>query len=122
MTLLSSDQLAQVRAQQEATLDRTCGVVTITPGASDSAGGFAAGTETSASVACRIAPPTGRDREIAARLGLELDAVITLAHGTSVAPEQEITDTATGARYQVVHANPAQSWRTATRVYARQLV
>ena len=119
--MLSSDQLTQMRTQAEATLDRTCSVKALTLGASDSAGGFAADSEASTSVACRIAPPSGRDREIAARLGLEMDTVITVTHGTSVAVTSEIVDSDTSERYQVVHANPSQSWRTATRLFARRL-
>lgn len=121
MALLSSDQMTQIRAQASESLDRTCTLRTIALGASDAAGGFSTDTTGDTTVSCRIAPPTGRDRIIAERLGLEMDTVITLPHGTTAAVTSDVLDATTGERYQVVSANPQQSWRTATRVYARRL-
>lgn len=121
MTLLSSDQLTAMRDQAEASLDRVCTLRTIATGAPDSAGGFGDDVTADTSVACRIAAPSARDRIIAERQGIEADAVITLPHGATAAVTSEVSDDATGERYQVVYANPAQSWRTATRVFGRRL-
>ena len=121
MALLTTEQLTRMRAQTSESLDRVCTLRTLIPGASDSAGGFSADDAADLSVACRIAPPSARDRVIAERLGLEMDTVITLPHGTAAATTAEVLDDATGERYQIVHANPAQSYRTATRVYGRRL-
>lgn len=121
MALLSSDQLTQIRAQATESLDRTCTLRTITLGASDSAGGFGSDTTADTTVACRIAPPSARDRVIAERLGIEMDAVITLPYGTTAPVTADVLDATTGERYQIVHANAGQSYRTATRVYGRRL-
>ncbi len=121
MSLLTTDQLTQMRAQATSSLDRTCTLRTVTLGASDSAGGFSTEGTADATVACRIATPTGRDRIIAERLGVDIDATITLPHGTSVAVTSRVIDGTTSAVYEVVHANPDQSWRTATRIYGKRV-
>lgn len=121
MALLSSAQLTQIRTQAQASLDRTCTLRSVTLGLSDSAGGFSTDSTSDASVSCRVAPPTGRDRIIAERLGLEMDAVITLPHGTTAPVTAIVIDDTSGEQYQVVHANAGQSYRTATRVYGKRI-
>jgi len=113
--------MTQMRAQATASLDRVCTLRTATLGTSDSAGGFSAETTHDATVACRISPPSGSDRIIAERLGVDMDAVITLPHGTTAAVTSRVIDDTTSDRYEVAHANPSQSWKTAVRVYGKRI-
>src|SRR5688572_19110208 len=111
MPLLSTAQLTTMRAQATASLDRTCLLRTVTAGDSDEAGGYETDTTSDVSVACRIAVPTGRERVVIDRLGVEADTIITLPHGTTVTETQQIEDQATGRTYNVVIANPEDSYR-----------
>lgn len=121
MALLSAAQLTQMRSQATASLDRSCTLRTVTLGASDGAGGFEASTTSDATVACRIATPTARDRVIADRLGVDVDTVITVAHGQAVTETQQVIDQTTSREYQVISSNSDDSYRTATRVLAKRL-
>lgn len=93
----------------------------MTAGASDSAGGTGTDSTSDVSVACRIAVPTGRERVIIDRLGVEADTIITMPHGTTVTETQRIVDDATGRTYEVVLANPEDSYRTASRAFVKRL-
>ena len=120
MALLSSEQLTQIRAQATASLDQTCTVST--PGAEsiDAAGGTTLGTPTTESVSCRVATPNGSDQRIAERLGVVIDAMITVPHGTTVDREATIAVSG-GGTYEVVIPNDDESWKTAVRVGCRRV-
>jgi SPP1 family predicted phage head-tail adaptor len=108
-----------MRAQQTASFDKTCLLRTPGSATSDSAGGFTEAAASDASLACRVAPPTGTERAIAERLGREVDTVVTFPHGTSVANTQSVV--VGGRTYEVVHVNDDESYQTAVRVMARRL-
>ena len=110
-----------MRTQATNSLDRTCLLRTVTMGGSDSAGGYGTDSTSDASVACRIAVPTGRERVVIDRLGVEADTTITLPYGTTVTETQQIEDQATGRIYNVVLTNPEDSYRTATRAFAKRI-
>jgi SPP1 family predicted phage head-tail adaptor len=87
----------------------------------DNAGGFGSDSTSDASVACRIAVPTGRERVVIDRLGLEADTTITVPHGTTVTETQRIEDQATGRTYEIALTNPEDSYRTATRCFCKRI-
>jgi SPP1 family predicted phage head-tail adaptor len=120
MALLSSEQLTQIRTQATASLDQTCTVST--PGAEsiDAAGGTTQAAPSTASVSCRVATPNGSDQKIAERLGVVIDAMVTVPHGTSVDREATIIVSG-GGTYEVVIPNDDQSWKTAVRVGCRRV-
>lgn len=119
--MVTADELADLRAEQTAALDRPCAVRTVTLGAGDAAGGFGADTTSDAAVACRIATLSAQERQIADRLGIDADAMVTLPYGTAVAQTAAIIDQATGRTYHVARVNDGDSYQAATRVYAKRI-
>lgn len=111
--------MTQARAQATSSLDQSCTLRTPGAIASDGAGGWTNGADTDASVYCRVGSPTGREREIAAKLGREIDTGITLSWEVTVNTQQAVV--CDGQAYEVVATNQHQSYRTATRVLARAL-
>lgn len=87
----------------------------------DAAGGTTPGSTTTATVACRVGVPSGNDQKVAERLGLVVDAMITMPYGTSAPERGTIEVTTTGKTYEIVRDNSEQSYQTAVRVMARQV-
>lgn len=88
--VLSTGELALLRDDLSATLPETCGIVRVTR-ASDGAGGWSETTATVASVACRLAPLSAREAQIAASLDAAVEHVVTLPAATDVRHSDRIT-------------------------------
>ena len=121
MGLLSSAQLTAMRAQATASLDQSCTVTTPASEVDDGAGGTTPGSTSSVTVACRVSTPNGSDQRIAERLGVVIDAVLTVPHGTSVDRRGTVAVSG-GGTYEVVVPNDDESYKTAVRVLAKRLV
>ena len=110
--MLSATDLTTMRAAQTAALPDTCIRTRVTL-VSDSAGGY---TEmpTTFPYACRVAPTSGRELEIAARVTSERTLTVTLPHDANVLASDRL---AVGDRtLQVVAALEGGAWQTALRV------
>lgn len=117
--------MTAIRAQATASLDKTCVVTTPDAEVDDASGGTTPGTATTATVACRVATPTGSDQRVAERLGVVMDAVITLPFGTVIDRRGTIAISG-GPTYEIVYANSTgandeQSYQTAVRVFCRSV-
>lgn len=117
MTLVSSSHLTALRATQADSMDQTCTIRTLTPGASDGAGGFLDDTATTVDVACRVSKQVGREDIITDKVSAETTYWITVPYGTAIAQTSEIV--CNGRTYQVIDRNADNSWKTAERVLAR---
>lgn len=112
--MLSATDLATMRAAQAAALPNTCVRTRVTL-VSDSAGGY---TEmpTTVSYPCRVAPTSGRELEIAARVTSAVTLTVTLPHDASVLASDRLA--VDGRTLQVVAALGGGAWQTALRVLA----
>jgi hypothetical protein len=118
VAFFSDDELADMRAEQESSFDQTCTVRTFGAIVVDVEGGGDP-TSTETSVPCRVGNPTAQERVIAARLGQEMDNVVTLPYGTVVASTTKIVvDSST---YEVVTTNDGQSNQAAVRVMVKRV-
>jgi SPP1 family predicted phage head-tail adaptor len=82
----------------------------------DGRGGQIVGTPDTRSYACRLAPTTGREAEVAARLVGKTTLTVTLPHDADVRAEDTLT---VGARtLHVVAVLRGGAWQTALRVLA----
>lgn len=117
--LLSADTMTAMRAQATASLDQSCILRTFAASTVDAEGGDTPGVATDTTVACRKATPSGREREIASRLGKEVDVVFTLPYGTTVPDTAQIVHSS--GTFEKVDVNLRQSYQTAVRVAGKQV-
>ena len=119
--VFSAAELADLRAEQAASFDKIC--VVSNPGAEvdDLAGGTTPGTPTETTVNCRIGSPRAIDQEVANRLGIVVDTMVTLPYGTTVSNRATITCTTNGKSYEVTHINTEQSYQTAVRAMCQSI-
>lgn len=120
MTLFSAAELADLRAEQAASFDKTCVVSVPAADTDDDAGGTTPGTPTATTVNCRVGSPSGSDQRIADRIGIVMDTVLTLPYATTVTNRSTIV-ASNGKSYDVTYVNDEQSYQTAVRVYARSI-
>lgn len=81
---------------------------------SDGRGGQTVGTPNTTTFACRIAPTSGRELEVAARLTSAVAYTVTLPAGSDVRAEDSL---AVGGRtLQVIAVLAGGAWETARRV------
>lgn len=121
--MLSPDDLAAMRAQQEAAMPDTAAIYPVVQ-TSDSAGGFTEARGTMrASVVCRLAPTTGvagrastgrSERVRNGGLGLESWWWVTVPVGTVIARTDQVV--ISGRTFEVVDTGAGPSWETARRV------
>lgn len=88
-------QLSRMRERQEATMTDACTIKRVSARGNDGLGGRSAGTETSASVPCRVAPMSlQREETYASKLGGSAGVVVTVPMGTLISSTPiVITDT-----------------------------
>ncbi len=111
--MLSAADLAAMRTTQEAALPDTC-VRSRPQYSSDGRGGQTVGTPNTTTFACRIAPTSGRELEVAARLTSAVAYTVTLPAGSDVRAEDSL---AVGGRtLQVIAVLAGGAWETARRV------
>lgn len=119
MSFFTDAELDDLRAEQEASFDQTCTVRTFAAATVDAEGGTSPGTETDTETPCRIGVPTAQERQIAARLGQELDSTITVAWDVSVPiTANVIVDSDT---YEVITTNATQSYRAGLRLAVKRV-
>ncbi len=116
--LLPSDELAALRATQEAALPDTAAIRRITR-TSDGAGGHTESEATVTTVACRMAQiGNGSERMIAERLSLAESVIVTMPYGTDARLVDRLL--INGVTWEVV-AIMERSWSTAMRVIAARV-
>lgn len=116
--MLSAADLASMRATAEQALPGTAVVYGGTL-VSDGGGGWDETFTAAGTVACRVAPASGAEREEGDRVTAESTHIITLPAGTSVETDDRI-DVA-GVTYNVTNVRD-RSWETTRRVEARKVV
>ena len=112
--MLDARDLADMRAAQALALPDTA-TRTRSMLVSDGMGGQTP-SESTTSYACRLAPASGRELEIAARMTSAVAFTITLPHDADVAADDVIT--VNGRAFQVVAVLQGGAWQTALRVLA----
>ena len=119
--MLSAADVTSMQGQLTESLPDTCTIVVDTL-ASDGAGGQTATPGSPVTVACRISPfiMTRRsgDAEVVqtGRVVSQIPWVITLPHGTAVAPKARISQG--GRTFEVLEVQSPRSWDLAVRVHA----
>jgi len=118
--MIDANDLAQLRADQEAALPDTCTRTRYTY-AADGYGGSTA-SAAAATYACRVRPMPGgmvpREATEAAKMTGAALYVVTLPYTADVAPDDEIAHG--GRALQVIGVYRDPSWDTATRVYCQE--
>lgn len=116
--MLTATDLASMRATAERALPGTAVIQwgTLT---SDGGGGWTEGFVASGTVACRVAPISGSEREVGDRVSAESQYVITLPAETSVETDDRIV--VSGVTYNVTAVRD-RSWEVTRRVEARKVV
>lgn len=112
--MLSATEVAAMRTIQGEALPDTCSRERVTLTA-DGTGGHTQKTDTQ-SYACRVAPTSGRDLEIAARLTSAVTFTVTLPWDADVISEDALL--IGGRRLEVIAPLVGGAWQTALRVLA----
>jgi SPP1 family predicted phage head-tail adaptor len=117
--VISTGDLAAMRGTLTASLPDTA-VIKRDTQVSDSAGGYTVTTVDLATVACRVAPSTGREQSIAGRLDAVGTWTLTLPAGTDVTAADRI---AVGARtFEVVLPLAPRSWEIGRRIVCLEIL
>jgi SPP1 family predicted phage head-tail adaptor len=112
--MLSAPDLAQMRATQALALPDTA-TRTRNVETPNGMGGYTQ-TPTTTTYACRIAPTTGRELEIAARLTSAVTYTVTLPYDADVVADDELT--VNGRRFKIEAVLQGGAWQTALRLLA----
>ena len=121
MAMISSGDLARMRAQAEALLDTTCTIQSRTA-TTDSQGGFTNAWATAASaVPCRLNRYDRREdhQVLGERANVVADWVVSLAHDRSVTIDQRIV--IGSLTLEPVWVNTGKSVEAQTRVVCREI-
>lgn len=116
--MLSSADIASMRATAEQALPGTA-VITSGTLTSDGGGGYTEAFTAAGTVACRVAPASGTEREEGDRISADSTHVITLPAATTVETDDRIE--VAGVTYNVTAVRD-RSWETTRRVEARKVV
>lgn len=117
--MLTAAELAAMRTVQEAALPDSC--TRSRPNlSSDGRGGQIVGTPDTKAFACRVAPTTGREAEVAARLTSQVSYTVTLPAGSDVLAEDTLS--VGGRVLQVIAVLAGGAWETARRVLCVEVV
>lgn len=116
--MLSTTDLTSMRAVAEQALPGTA-VINSGTLTSDGGGGYSEAFTASGTVACRVAPVTGSERELGDRIAADAEYVITLPAETSVETDDRIVTG--GVTYNVVAVRD-RSWEITRRVEVRKVV
>lgn len=112
--MLSASDLTTMRAAQALALPDTA-TRTRKTYVSDGMGGQTPSTTTT-SYACRLAPTSGRELEVAARVTSAVTFTVTLPHDADVVASDELT--VGGRTLKIVAVLEGGAWQTALRVLA----
>ena len=112
--MLSATEVAAMRAIQGAALPDTA-TRTRKTYVSDGMGGQTP-SESTTSYACRLAPTSGRELEVAARVTSAVTFTVTLPYDADVVASDELT--VNGRTFNVVAVLQGGTWATALRVLA----
>ena len=121
MSMISTADLARMRAQAEELLDTTCTIQSATR-TTDSQGGFTNSWATASSgVACRLNRYDRREdhKILGERSTIVADWVVTMAHDQAVTVDQRIV--VGGLTLEPVWVNTGKSVEAATRVVCREV-
>lgn len=119
--MFTTAELTDLRAEQAAVMPASCTVSNPAAEVDDAYGGTTPGTPTTAVVACRVGSPNASDQQVADRLGIVVDAALTLPYGTTVSNRATITCATNGKSYEVIYVNTEQSSQTAVRALCRSV-
>lgn len=111
--ILTAAEMATIRADLDAILPDTCGVITVTR--TNVEGGTTEAESAPVSVACRVAPLTQRDAAIAAAEGFTAEYVVTLPAETPITASSRIQWN--GVTYEVNGPPRIRSQELSRRVY-----
>ena len=114
--MLSATDLATMRATQALALPDTA-TRTRKVEAPDGMGGYTTADSTT-TYACRVAPTSGRELEIAARLTSAVAVTVTLPYNADVVASDTLT--VNGRLYKVLAVLQGGAWQTALRVLAAE--
>jgi len=112
--MLSASDLTTMRAAQALALPDTA-TRTRKTYVSDGMGGQTP-SESTTSYACRLAPTSGRELEVAARVTSAVTFTVTLPYDADVVASDELT--VNGRTFQIVAVLRGEAWQTALRVLA----
>mgnify|MGYP000981949564 CR=1 FL=1 len=112
--MLSATEVAAMRAIQGEALPDTA-TRTRKALVPDGMGGHTE-TPSTETYACRIAPTSGRELEVAARITSAVTFIVTLPYDADVVADDELT--VNGRTFQIVAVLRGEAWQTALRVLA----
>lgn len=115
--MLTDSDLASMRATAERALPGTA-VIQAGTLTSDGAGGYTETFTAAGTVACRVAPITGTEREEGGRINADSTHVITLPADTAVTTSDQLE--IAGLAYNVTAVRD-RSWEITRRVEARRV-
>lgn len=110
--MLTSADLSSMRSVASDALPGTA-VIQSQTFSSDGGGGGSLAWAAGGTVACRLAPLTGSEREIADRISSDADYIVTLPHNASVTTNSRLV--ISGGTFNV-EAIRDRSWNVSTRV------
>jgi hypothetical protein len=121
MRAFTADELARMRATAQSSMFDSCAVTRLTQ-ASDGAGGQTETWATVATVACRVTPQVirGRDLDIAERIAMSQQFIITVPAGTNVLVSDRIVSG--GVTYEVVSAGAPHTLETGRQVTVNKVL
>jgi len=118
---LSTQEIAQLRAEQSAYLPDTCTLQVLTRTDDEQGGWTESYANTHTGVACRLAPMTTSQVELVE--GAQVQAasrwVLTVAHNQAIDETMRVVHG--GEAYEIEHLEDTHSNRTAKRAYLRRL-
>jgi head-tail adaptor len=115
--MLSTSDITNMRATLAQSLPGTA-VIQAGTLTSDGGGGYSEAFSAAETVACRVAPLTGTEREVGGRVSSEAEYVITLPAETTVETDDRIV--VGGITYNVVAVRD-RSWEISRRVEVRKV-
>lgn len=115
--MLTPADITRMRATVEQALPGTAVIQSGTL-TSDNGGGWTEAFTAAGTVACRVAPISGTEREIGGRISAEAEYIVTLPAETTVAPDDRIV---VGAITYNVVAVRDRDWELSRRVEVRKV-
>lgn len=118
MAIFSADELADMRATLEETLEGTCTRQRYAAGAEDDYGNPTQGALSASVFACRLVPAPGNERTTDREAQVH-DAAFLIPHDADVVGSDRIVHD--GVTWEILGPTVTQSWTTHQRVIARRV-
>lgn len=119
MSLLSTQDIAAMRTAAELALPGTA-IISGGTFLSDAGGGGSSTWTPSGTVACRLSPISGSEREIADRIAEDATWIITLPAETSISTASRVT--VAGVGFEVLALHAPRSWEITRRAELGEIV